>query len=373
MMGGAASHEFMAIADCGEDTLFCCTKCDYRANKEIAKTGLKFQNNSQNPLEKIHTPGLKTIEELAQFLKVDASQTGKAVFYSNDKGELYFVVIRGDLEVNETKLRNSLKAPDLKFANDEQIKSIGAVPGFASPYGLDLTKIHAIFDPSAAESSNLVVGANITDYHYLGFNFDRDISQKDKVKTIDIAAARDGDPCPSCSAPLKQERGIEVGNIFQLGIKYSKAMNCTYLDQNGKSQIAIMGCYGIGVGRSMAAVIEQSHDKFGPIWPIEIAPYHVHLCALNYNDPSVKSAADQLYTDLLDRGIEVLFDDRNEKAGSMFNDADLIGCPLKVILSQKGLATNSAELKDRKGELKEVVPFSNVMTAIQSYLKSFAK
>jgi prolyl-tRNA synthetase len=348
MMGGAASHEFMAIADCGEDTVFSCSSCEYRANKEIARTALKYERAPAKSLEKVHTPGKKTIEEVAQFLGVKPSQTGKAVFYSDDDGKLYFVVIRGDLEVNETKLRNLLKLRELKFANDEQIRGIGSVPGFASPLGISAKDIKIVFDRSAAESSGLVVGANELDYHTLGFDFDRDMKGV-QVTVADIASAREGDPCPSCGHALKVDRGIEVGNIFQLGTKYSKSMNCTYLDQNGKAQLAIMGCYGIGVGRSMAAVIEQCHDKFGPIWPEEIAPYQVHLCALELSDETVKKTAEEIYDHLTGRGIEVLFDDRNEKAGSAFSDADLIGIPRRVIVSPKTLATGQVELKTRDG------------------------
>ncbi|MGK5088532.1 proline--tRNA ligase [Bdellovibrionota bacterium FG-2] len=354
MMGGAVSHEFMAVSDCGEDTIFVCPGCDYKANREVAKTKVAFACDPAKPLERVHTPNQKTIEEVATFLGIKTSETGKAVFYTDDDGKLYFVVIRGDIEVNETKLRNHLKLRELKFANDEQIRSIGAVPGYASPLQLNSTKVRIIIDPSVAHSSNLVVGANEADYHYKGFNFTRDLQPGSKmIDVVDIAAARNGDPCPVSGHPLKEERGIEVGNIFQLGTKYSVSMNCTYLDQNGKSHPMIMGCYGIGVGRSMAAVIEQSHDKYGPIWPLEIAPYQVHICALNMTEGAVKETADKLYYALLEKGVEVLYDDRNEKAGSAFNDADLIGIPFRIILSPKNLAENVAELKARDGSLNE--------------------
>jgi prolyl-tRNA synthetase len=370
MMGGAVSHEFMAVADCGEDTLFIC-QCGYKANKEVARTGLKFQKEQMASLTKVHTPGQKTIEEVSRFLKVAPAQTGKAVFYTDDDGRLTFVVIRGDLEVNETKLRNHLRIKELKFANDEQIRAIGSVPGFASPLNIDPSKVRIIFDRSAVESNNLVVGANDADYHNTGFNFERDMAAvKSRIEIMDISAARDGDPCPHCNAPLKLARGIEVGNIFQLGTKYSESMNCTYLDQNGKSQPMIMGCYGIGVGRSMAAVIEQSHDQYGPIWPISIAPFQVHICALNLNEPGVRETAERLYSSLTGKGIEVLYDDRNEKAGSAFNDADLLGVPFRAIISPKNLAAQTVELKARDGSLNEKVPLAEVESKLLSLIEA---
>ncbi len=367
MMGGAVSHEFMAIADCGEDTLFVSPGGEYKANKEVAKTALQFVQETAKPLEKVHTPQQKTIEEVACFLQVKTSETGKAVFYADDQDHVYFVMIRGDIEVNETKLRNHLKLKELKFANDEQIRSIGAIPGFASPLNINPKNTRMIFDPSAAESSNLVVGANEADYHYTGFNFVRDMnSSKNHIEIVDIAAAREGDPCPITGQPLIAARGIEVGNIFQLGTKYSESMNCTFLDQNGKSKFMVMGCYGIGVGRSMASVIEQSHDEYGPIWPLEIAPYHVHICALNFNDPSVKEAAENLYKELIHKGMEVLLDDRNEKAGFIFNDADLIGVPFRVIISPKTLLTNEVELKSRDGVIKEKLPQTEICKRLEN-------
>lgn len=374
MMGGAVSHEFMAIADCGEDTIFLSQDGQYKANREVAKTKLKFLKEAPQALEKVHTPGQKTIEEVARFLKVQPSQTGKAVFYTDDDGKLYFVVIRGDIEVNETKLRNHLKIREIRFANDGQIKAIGSVPGFASPLNIDAAQVKIIFDRSAAESSNLVVGANELDYHYLNFNFERDMaSSLKKIDVVDIAAAREGDPDPMTGEPLKMTRGIEVGNIFQLGTKYSAAMNCTYLDQNGKAQTMIMGCYGIGVGRSMAAVIEQSHDQYGPIWPISIAPYHVHITALNLSESPVREVAEKLYGELTAKGVEVLYDDRNEKAGSAFSDADLIGVPYRVIVSPKNLATGHVELKARDGSLNEKVPVEQILSKLEGLVSTSLK
>ncbi|MBR4667010.1 MAG: proline--tRNA ligase, partial [Lentisphaeria bacterium] len=355
MMGGNVSHEFMSIADCGEDTIFLSPDMkSYKANREIAVSALKFEKTEpEKPLEKVHTPGQKTIEEVAKFLGVKAEQTGKAVFYAGPDGKLIFVLIRGDFEVNETKLQNHLGIPELKFANDDQIRAAGAVPGFASPVGIDPAKAVIVVDPSAAGTSNLVVGANETDYHYINFNYGRDLKDAD---VVDIAAVREGDPCPVTGQPLLMKRGIEVGNIFQLGTKYSKPMNCNYLDKDGKSHPMIMGCYGIGVGRTMASVVEDSHDDYGPIWPMSIAPYQIHLCALNPDKDGVGPAAEKLYDELNKLGVEVLFDDRGEKAGFMFSDADLIGIPFRAIVSPKSLAQGKVEFKLRTSRDAELLP-----------------
>ena len=347
MMGGKVSHEFMAICDCGEDTVITNADYSYRANREIAVAAWKFEKGEPLPLEKVHTPGMKTIEDVAGFLGVKPENTGKAVFYQDaHTGELIFVLIRGDFEVNEVKLANALKVPELKFADDAAIEAAGAVPGFASPVGIDPAKARIIVDRSAAESGNLVVGANEADYHYRNFNFDRDLAGSGCL-VADIACVREGDPCPLTGLPLQFLRGIEVGNIFQLGTKYSDTMHCDYLDRDGKSHPMVMGCYGIGVGRAMAAVIEQSCDEYGPIWPMSIAPWQVELCAINPEKEGVGEACERLYAELQAAGIEVLYDDRGEKAGSMFSDADLLGIPLRLVVSPRTLAEKQAEFKVR--------------------------
>ncbi len=353
MMGGNVSHEFMAVCECGEDTIVCSPDYSYRANCEVAVADWQFEKGEPLPLEKVHTPGAHTIEEVAEFLNVPRSQTGKAVFYQDaGSGELIFALIRGDFEVNESKLANTALVPELKFAEDEAIRAVGCVPGFASPLAIDGTKVKIIVDRSAAESGNLVVGANEEDFHYKNFNCERDLAGV-QYGVADIATVRAGDPCVGSGEPLQLTRGIEVGNIFQLGTKYSLPMGCNYLDQNGKSHPMVMGCYGIGVGRAMAAVLEQSNDEYGPIWPLSIAPYQVQLCALTPAKDNVGAAADRLYEALTAAGIEVLYDDRGEKAGSMFSDADLIGIPFRVILSPKTLADGEVEWK-RRGEKESV-------------------
>ena len=358
MMGGSISHEFMSVADCGEDTIFLSPDgVSYKANREIAVSGLKFEKTEPElPLEKVETPHMKTIEDVAGFLNVKPEQTGKAVFYSTADNKLVFAMIRGDFEVNEMKLQAVLQTPSLAFANDRQILDAGAVPGFASPVGIDPSKCIIVVDKSVEGSANLVVGANEEGYHYKNFNYGRDLAN---VTVADIAMVRDGDPCPVTGEPLQMKRGIEVGNIFQLGTKYSKPMKCEYLDKDGKAQPMIMGCYGIGIGRTMASVIEDSHDDYGPVWPMSIAPYQIQLCALNPDKGGVQAKADELYEALTKAGVEVLYDDRGEKAGSMFSDADLLGIPFRVIVSPKSVDNGVCEFKLRTSRDAEMLPLEN--------------
>ena len=365
MMGGKVSHEFMAIAECGEDTLFLSPDGQYKANREIATSSLKFEPGEMLELEKVHTPGKESIEDVSEFLGLKPENTGKAVFYTDENKKLIFALIRGDFEVNETKLKNFLKVNELEFASDEQIRSVGAEPGFASPLDIDLEKVTVVVDPSAAYTSNLVVGANEADYHIKNFNCSRDLGE---VAITDIATVRAGDPCPITGAPLEEKRGIEVGNIFQLGTRYTEPMKCTFLDQNGKAKTPIMGCYGIGIGRSMASVLEECHDNWGPIWPITIAPYEVQLCALNYKKEVVKENAEKLYVQLQNSGIEVLFDDRGEKPGFMFNDADLIGIPFRIVVSPKTIENGQVEFKRRGSKDGELVDIDNVIDTMNELI-----
>ncbi len=367
MMGGNVSHEFMSVADCGEDTLFVSPDgVSYKANREIAVSALKFERTPELPLEKVATPDAKTIEEVANFLKVKPENTGKAVFYADSDDRLIFVMIRGDFEVNETKLQNLLKIKELSFANDEQIRKAGAVPGYASPVGIDPSKAVIVVDRSVEGTSNLVVGANDAGFHYINFNYGRDL--KDAL-VADIATVRGGDPCPVTGEPLEEKRGIEVGNIFQLGTKYSEPMKCEYLDKDGKSHPMIMGCYGIGVGRTMAALVEDSHDDYGPIWPISVAPYHVEICAITPDKDNVMEIADKLYSDLGKLGVEVLFDDRGEKAGFMFSDADLLGIPFRAVISPKSIAAGSIEFKIRGSRDSELVPLDKAAEFLAAKVK----
>jgi len=366
MMGGKVSHEFMAVAECGEDTIFLSPDGQYKANREIATSALKFEDSSAMlEQEKVHTPERESIEEVAEFLGVKAENTGKAVFYQDENGGLIFAMIRGDFEVNETKLQNFLKVNELTFATDEEIRAVGAEPGYASPMNVDLEKVRVVVDCSVAGTNNLVVGANEAHYHIKNFNLSRDLGE---VDITDIATVRDGDPCPVTGEPLQMKRGIEVGNIFQLGTRYTESMKCSFLDKNGKAKTPIMGCYGIGVGRSMASVLEDCHDNWGPIWPITISPYEVQLCALNLKKEGVSENSEKLYTELKANGIEVLFDDRGEKPGFMFNDADLIGIPFRIVVSPKTLENGQVEFKRRGSKDGELVDLGDVMPKMKELL-----
>lgn len=367
MMGGNVSHEFMSVADCGEDTLFVSPDGhSYKANREIAVSAIKFERAPELPMEKVATPHSKTIEDVAKFLNVKPENTGKAVFYTDSDKRLIFVLIRGDFEVNETKLQNLLKIKELAFANDQQILDAGAVPGYASPVGIDPKKAVIVVDRSIEGTSNLVVGANEAGFHYINFNYGRDL--KDAI-VADIATVREGDPCPVTGEPLQMKRGIEVGNIFQLGTKYSAPMKCEYLDKEGKSHPMIMGCYGIGIGRTMAALVEDSHDDYGPIWPMSVAPYHVEICAITPDKENVMEVSEKLYQELQKLGVEVLFDDRGEKAGSMFSDADLLGIPLRAVISPKTIANGSMEFKIRGSRDSELVPLDKAAEFLAAKVK----
>ncbi len=351
MMGGGLSHEFMLLTDVGEDTLFLCGKCSYRANREVARfTFAAPAAQPQAPLEKVATPNCKTIEEVSAFLGMKPEQTAKAVLYVHDRKNFVFVLVRGDFEVNETRLGKILGKGELRPAHDEEIRALGAVPGYASPVGLDISKFTLLVDRTVMLSPNLVTGANEEGYHVKNFNAARDIPG---AREVEIASPREGDACPECGAPLRVSRGIEIGNIFQLGTKYSAPMHCEFLDADGKSRPMIMGCYGIGVGRLMASIIEEHNDAHGPIWPMSVSPFDVHVCVLDAGKGNVGETAEKLVADLEAAGLEVLWDDRNEKAGVQFADADLYGIPLRLIVSPRNLAQGEVEFKRRGAEGSE--------------------
>ncbi|MEE8470344.1 MAG: proline--tRNA ligase [Dehalococcoidia bacterium] len=363
-IGGKDSHEFMVIAETGEDEVVYCSRCDYGANAEKA-TSDKSREKEQPllPLEEVSTPGAKTIEEVANFLGVPKDSTLKAVFYSTD-GELVFVTIRGDLEVNEVKLRNALKSTELRLADDGEVRGAGLVAGSASPVGLSGVRI--IGDDSIALGQNFVVGANKADTHLKNANYPRDF----KVDLMtDIALTMAGHRCPRCGGELLSTRGVEVGHIFKLGTAFSQKQGAYYLDRDGSQRPLVMGCYGIGVGRLLAAAIEQNHDEKGIIWPVPIAPYHVYLCALGMDDPEVEAAAEKLCGEIEEKGFDVLFDDRVESAGVKFNDADLLGMPLRVVVSQRTVKSNNAEIKLRREKETELVPLAEVPGRIETLLR----
>ena len=349
IIGGTEAHEFMLIADAGEDRIISCNSCDYRANADVAVMQKpQVDNGEPEPIEELETPDQTTIEDVANYLGVEKEQTLKAVFYSTDES-LIFAAIRGDIEVNETKLKKAVGATHLWFSTDEELRRYGLVAGYASP--IDVKGVTVVVDDSVASTTNLIAGANKPGYHLKNMNYPRDF--KADVAT-DISLARGGMTCVHCGGILTEKRGIEVGNIFKLGTKYSEAMNATYLSQKGRSQLLFMGCYGIGIGRLLASIVEANHDEDGIIWPPAVAPYQIHLMHLGKGD-EVRQRAEDLYTELRAQGYEVLYDDRQESPGVKFNEADLLGMPLRLTISQRTLETDSVEIKRRTEMEKHLV------------------
>ena len=365
-IGGKDSHEFILPTPTGEDTIITCPSCAYTANAEKAEAMLpEVAAEAEEQLEEVPTPGIKTIAELAEFLDVPTEKTLKAVFYMAD-GAIVLVTIRGDLEVNEIKLKNALHVNELAMASDDEVRAAGLVAGSAS--AIDITGIRKVADPSISKGANFVVGANKPDTHLRGANYPRDF-QVDLL--TDIALAQPGQPCPHCGQALEAIRGVEVGHIFKLGTFFSEALGATFLDQDGRQQPVMMGCYGIGVGRLMAAVIEQHHDDRGIVFPAAIAPYQVHLVGLNLTRPEVAQAAGDLYEDLWRQGVECLYDDRpDQSAGVKLNDADLLGLPVRLIISPRNLDQGSVEVKSRQEETATMVPLDQVFQDIRDRLES---
>jgi prolyl-tRNA synthetase len=366
MMGGKLAHEYMYLAPIGEDTLILCDECDYSANRDVAKfRKLAAEAEEMLPTEKVATPETKTIEDLAKFLSIPASKTAKAVFMvatmtegTEDVEKFVFAVVRGDMELNEIKLTNVVKAKMLRPAEEEEIRAIGAESGYGSPIGVKNCLI--VVDDAIPGSSNLVAGANEEGYHLLNTNYGRDY-EADIV--ADIAMAQDGDACHNCGNLLKAVRGVEVGNIFKLGTRYTDAMNATFLDDKGEAKSIVMGSYGIGVGRLLACIAEQYHDDYGLMWPISVAPYQVHLVLLPGDDSQV--VAEQLYDELQLAGIEVLYDDRDERAGVKFNDADLTGMPLRLTVSGRALKQGGVEYKRRDQKDRDIIQRDDVVATMQ--------
>ena len=367
MMGGSDSHEFMVMSDSGEDTIFISSDGAYAANAERAvfDKGTPPQE-ALGQIEEVYTPNCKTIAQVADYLGVAQTRTVKAVFYvaENETKDFIFVVIRGDLPVNEVKLGNALDGLPFRPATEDEIEAVGAVPGYATPIGLKKDLGHGrrliiVADDSAVNFPNLVSGANRPEYHFKNTNAGRDY-QPDIV--ADIALARDGDKCVGNEAVLQLRRGIEVGHCFKLGKRYSEPMGVTFLDENGKAQVPIMGSYGIGVGRLMAAIVEQHHDEYGIIWPESVAPFEVHLVSLaKRNDDEVGQQAEALYQEMQAARIEILFDDRKESPGVKFADADLIGTPWRATISSRSLQSGGVEVKRRSEAKAEIVPLDGFM------------
>ena len=366
MMGGRLAHEFMYLTPIGEDTLLVCDSCGYAANREVARFRKPTpEQEALLPLEKVETPGTSTIASLAAFLNVPEAKTAKAYFVMATKveGEQFVLaILRGDMEVNDMKLANAVGAKALRPATEDEIRAVGAVPGYGSAVGVKNALV--VVDDLIPESPNLVAGANEAGYHLLNVNYGRDY--KADIVT-DITAAREGDACPDCGQPLKMVRGVEVGNIFKLGTRYSDSMRATYLDANGEEKPIVMGSYGIGIGRLMACVAEAHNDDHGLIWPVSVAPYHVYIVLVRGDgETEVEATAEQLYSDLSAAGIEVLYDDRNERPGVKFNDADLIGVPLRLTVGKRALDKGGVELKRRDSKDITIVPVEDVVEAVRA-------
>lgn len=356
MMGGKISHEFMLLTPIGEDSIVICRSCSYKANMEASESVVYNERDTiSDKITLVHTPNIHTIEEVCGFFNVAKEKTCKAVVYQRNSDNSYIVVfIRGDLDVNETKLTNHLGV-DIHAAVIADECELTA--GYIGPYLLK-DNYTVLYDKSLENSNNLVCGGNVMEYHYIGLDIQRDI---ENVIYHDFAKIQEGGICPCCGKKtISISRGVEVGNIFQLGTKYTKAMNMTCVDKDGATQYPIMGCYGIGIGRLAASVCEVHHDDFGPIWPMAIAPWQVHICAVRSDDNAVKKCANNMYDELLSSGIEVIYDDRAISAGVMFCDADLLGVPLRIIISPRNLKENCCEIvsRDKTISMKVTLDFT---------------
>jgi prolyl-tRNA synthetase len=359
-IGGSESHEFMVLASTGEDAVVACS-CGYGANVEKATTGAlpappPWPRKPSAAPEEVHTPGTTSVADVASFLKLDPAHFIKTMIVETDS-EFAVALVRGDDEVNEVKLKNALDAAHLQLASEPKVEQVsGGAMGYSGPVGLSGVRIVA--DPEVMRMSLAATGANRADHHLVGVVPGRDF-KPDLV--ADIRLARDGDPCPRCGSPLVLKRGIEVGHIFKLGTKYSEPMVCNYLDEKGETHPMIMGCYGLGIGRTLAAAVEQNHDEHGIIWARPLAPFEVELIALNPDVPAVNEAAEKLYAGLQAAGLEVFYDDRDERPGVKFNDADLIGFPLRVVVGKKGVEQGQAELSLRRDRVKVPVPLGDAV------------
>lgn len=369
-MGGSDTHEFLYLTDVGEDHCLLCPGCGYAANAEVATfvKGAAHAGDEPAALEEIDTPGLKTIAELAKFLDVPATRTCKAVFYMatipGEAEQAVFVAVRGDMDVNEAKLRTAIGATELRYMEEDDVRRAGFVAGSAGAVGLSGVKIVA--DDLVTEEKNLVAGANKPDKHILNTNYGRDWTA-DVV--ADVALAHEGMLCATCRTPMDERRGIEMGQVFKLGTRYSESMGAYFLDADGEQKPAIMGSYGIGIERLLAAIIEANNDENGIVWPEGLAPYDVHLVGLQLErSPDAREAAERLYAELQAAGLRVLFDDRDESPGVKFNDADLLGMPVRATVSPRNLEKGSLEVKRRRDAESELVPLSGAAEALRERL-----
>ena len=371
MMGGSLSHEYMLLTPIGEDSIAICSDCDYRANMEAAESVIEnAKDAADEPLTKVHTPNIHTIEEICDFLHSPLEKSCKAVVYQKNMTDDFVVIfIRGDLDVNETKLTNYLgeEVHPAVITSD-----CGLNAGYIGPVNLTVNGNYTVlYDKSLQGTNNLSCGANEEEYHYTGLCMERDVVD---AEYVDLAKIVDGGICPHCGKKtIHISRGIEVGNIFQLGTKYTKSMNMQYLDADGESHYPIMGCYGIGVGRLAASVCEAHHDDYGPVWPITIAPWQVHLCCLRADDAEAKVFADELYASLQKEHIEVIYDDRNVRPGVMFSDADLLGVPIRLVVSPRNMKDAVVELSSRDKSVQDKVALDAVVPTVKDLIAKMTK
>ncbi|HBF42703.1 MAG TPA: proline--tRNA ligase [Desulfobacteraceae bacterium] len=368
-IGGSFSHEFMVLADTGEDQIINCLKCDYAANLERAEVNIgdntnEFVDNDLKPLKEIDTPDIRTVEELTSFLTISPDQLIKTLIFVADE-DLVAVLVRGDNELNETKLRNFLGVQNVELANVELIeKATGAPVGFAGPVGIE---VKIVADQTIRGMKNFVTGGNSKDLHLRNVNIDRDF----KVDSFgDLRMITPQDVCPKCGGEIQFRRGIEVGHIFKLGTKYSQALNAVFLDEQGKEALIIMGCYGIGVGRTMAAAIEQNHDKDGIVFPIPVSPFEVTILPIQMHKASVVETAEKVYRELIDYNIDVILDDRDERAGVKFKDADLLGIPVRLTVGLRGVKSGQVELKIRHESESTNVPVEDISAVVREKVKA---
>ena len=360
VMGGSLSEEFQAITDIGEDVLVLCDKCDYASNMEIATHKIENKEETKKDLELVATPNAKTIDEVCNYLNLDVTKSVKALLM-NINDELVAFFIRGDRELNETKVTKLLNCQEVLFASDELISKSNAVPGYTGPINLNGAKI--IIDEEVKTMTNFVVGANKEGYHYINAN----LSDFNYDLCADIVNVKENDICPNCGGKLCFKKGIEVGNTFKLGTKYSEKFGLTYLDENNKSNPVVMGCYGIGPGRILASLVEQNNDEKGIIFPLSVAPFKVCIAALNTKDETCMEVANKLYDELNNAGIDTLLDDRDERPGVKFNDLDLLGIPIRITLGKK-LSENKVEFKLRKENESIDLDLNDVVNHIKEYL-----
>lgn len=354
MMGGKVSHEYMLLTDSGEDTIVLCRDCDYKANMEIAVSQLTHEECEEQPVEEVYTPNIKDIYSLAAFFNIPSKRLMKAAVFAVENSTRPLVVfLRGDLQVNEAKLRNAVQANVFPLTDYD---NVNLCFGFIGAYKLDSEGMDVVYDISLKGEKNLVGGANKADYHLKGISLERDIKP---VSFVDVSKVNEGDTCIKCGGKLELKRGIEVGNIFQLDRKYTASMNMTFTDIDGRQKHPLMGCYGIGIGRLMASIIEASHDEYGPIWPMSVAPWQIHICMLNGENDNNRQVAFDLY-DKLGKKYEVLMDDRNVAAGIQFADADLLGIPVRIIVSRRNLEKGELELATRDKLIKKNIKLEEI-------------